>query len=377
MKPMPVLHLITELDAGGAQTALLRLLEKGNRLAFLPLVACLYNGDKMVAQQIRALGISVIDLHMPAPWRVDALWRLYRLLRQQQPCFLHCWMFHADISGRVIGRLAGVPVIITSRRSQEIGGPNRERLKRLTGRLDDKIIAVSSQARQAEIERTGAPPAKVLTVYNGIECDRFVRPEATAVAIRQEFNIPLTAPVVGMIGRLHPVKGHTFLLSALARLRQTYADVHLLIVGDGALRPALISQVAEEGLATAVTFTGTRADMPDILAALDIVVLPSLWEGLPNVVLEAMAAAKPVVATAVGGTPEVVVDGITGLLVPPGDVAALAEALAALLADPARAKTMGAAGRQHVESHFTLAQTVKAIENVYQTLWMQKQRTTI
>lgn len=372
-----VLHFITELDAGGAQIALYRLLANSDRENFPPQVVCLYNGDKLVAQQIRALGISVIDLHMPAPWRLDALWRLYRLLRQQRPCLLHCWMFHADIAGRVVGRLARVPLIITSRRSQEIGGPHRERLRRLTGRLDDKIIAVSDQARQAEIERTGAPPAKVVTVYNGIACDRFVRPEATAVAIRQEFNIPLTVPVVGMIGRLHPVKGHTFLLAALARLRQTCADVHLLIVGDGALRPALVSQVAAEGLVTAVTFTGTRADIPDILAALDIVALPSLWEGLPNVVLEAMAAAKPVVATAVGGTPEVVVSGVTGLLVPPGDVAALAEALAALLADPARARTMGVAGRQHVESHFTLAQTVKAVEDVYQTLWMQKHTTTI
>lgn len=367
--PVKLLHLITELASGGAQSALLRLLAGLNRSRFCPVVACLYNGEGVVAQQIRALDIPVIDLGMTGKWRLDALGRLYWLLRREKPAILHTWMFHANLPGRLVGRLAGAPRIVTSRRNVEIGGANRDRLTRWTAALDDRVIAVCELARQAEIERAGAAPGKVVTIYNGVDPAAFAGGDPqTRARVRQQWGIGAETLLIGTVGRLHPQKGFGDLLTALAALRAEFPESRLLLVGDGELRAALEQQVQQLGLQERVSFTGTRSDVPDLLCALDLFVLPSLWEGLPNVILEAMASGLPVVATAVGGTPELVVDKVTGLLVPPSAPAALAGALAELMRQPLLRQQLGAAGRQRVIQHFALEQTVRATVQLYEEL---------
>ena len=374
-EPIPVLHLITELDAGGAQSALARLMARLDRRRFTPTVACLYNGDAVVARRIRALGVPVTDLGMTARWRWDAFVRLYRLLRHERPIILHTWMFHADFPGRVLGRLAGVPIIVTSRRNENIGGAMRERFNRWTAHLDDRVVAVCELARLAEIERAGVPPEHVVTVYNGVDVDEFpVASAEVAARARRAMGIPAEAPLLGSLGRLHPQKGFSDLLAALAQVRQRIPSVQLFLAGDGESRESLEAQARSLGLCEAVTFAGTRANVPEILAALDVLVLPSLWEGMPNAVLEAMAAGLPVVATAVGGTPEAVVDGVTGLLVPPQDPGALACAIERLLRDPDLRRTMGQAGRRRVEQHFDVWETVRQVEDLYETLLREKGR---
>jgi sugar transferase (PEP-CTERM/EpsH1 system associated) len=373
MEKTTVLHLITELSTGGAQTALCRLLTGLDRNRFSPTVACLYNGDKIVAQQIRAQGIPVTDLGMTAKWRVDAFWRLYRLLRHECPTILHSWMFHANLPGRVLGRLAGVPIIVTSRRNVNIGGVLREYLNRWTARLDDRVIAVCELARQAEIKRARVPPDKVVTIYNGVDAEQFSATNPQVVAqVRQAFGIPVDVPLVGAVGRLHRQKGFADLLTAIAQVQEHIPTVRLLLVGDGELRDDLEIQAQLSGLSNVVTFTGTRSDVPEILAGLDMFVLPSLWEGMPNVILEAMSASLPVVATAVGGTPEVVVDGVTGLLVPPRDPDTLAQAITCLLRDPDLRRKMGRAGRERGEQHFSIKKTVQETEILYETLMREK-----
>lgn len=373
VKPIKILHLITELDTGGAQKALARLLAHLDRERFAPHVACLYNGDKAVAQEIRALDIPVTDLGMTAKWRMDAFWRLYHLLRRQRPTILHTWMFHANLPGRVLGRLAGVPLIITSRRNVHIGGQGRERLIRWTSGLDDATIAVCETARQAQIEGGKAPPEHVVTIHNGIDVNVFDvgHPDAGR-QIRRSFEIPSEAPLIGAVGRLHPQKDFSTLLTSLARLRKDIPDIHLLLVGDGPLRDDLESQAQSLGLSTSVTLAGHRNDIPDILGALDIFVIPSLWEGLPNAILEAMGAGLPVVATRVGGVPEVVVDGETGLLVPPRDPDALAGAILRLLHHPNLRWRMGRVGRNRVMEHFSIEQMVRRTEALYERFLTEK-----
>lgn len=373
MKRVKVLHLITELDTGGAQKALFRLLSHFDRERFAPHVACLYNGDKAVAQEIRQLDVPVTDLNMMAQWRLDALWRLYRLLCRERPVILHAWMFHANLLARGVGRLAGVPLILTSRRNVQIGTPMRERLKRLTASWDTRSIAVCELARQVEIERAGAPPDKVVTIYNGIDVKRFLpllSGERTVAC--QTLNIPADAPLLGTVGRLHPQKGLPDLLIGFQSIKGTYPAAHLLIVGDGECRADLERQAQQLGIAGAVTFAGLRDDVPQLLALLDVFVLTSLWEGLPNAVLEAMGAGLPVVATAVGGTPEAVVNGETGLLVPPRDPDALAQAINNLLHMPDLRRKMGQAGRERVAQYFSVECMVKRTEELYQKLLVEK-----
>jgi sugar transferase (PEP-CTERM/EpsH1 system associated) len=364
-----VFHLITELDIGGAQTALLGLLARLNRERYWPSVACFYNGEGLMAQRIRALGIPVSDLGMKDKWRVDALWRLYRSLRQARPTILHTWMFHANVIGRIVGRLARVPIVITSRRNLDIGGRHREILHRLTGRLDDCTIAVSELVRKTYIARAGVPEDRVITIHNGVDAERFpIKDASVAARIRANLGIPLDAPVIGTVGRLHRQKDLASLLTAMVQVRARFPAVRLLLVGEGELRGDLEALAKSLGLVDAVTFAGSRPDVAEILATLDVFVLPSLWEGMPNTVLEAMSVGLPVVATAVGGTPEVVVDGQTGILVPPQEPARLAEAIMLLLQDPEFGRKLGRVGRARVMSQFQISETVRRTETLYEQL---------
>ncbi|HSH03965.1 MAG TPA: glycosyltransferase [Anaerolineae bacterium] len=346
-----VVHLITELDVGGAQMVLYRFLERmagDERYEFK--VACLFNGDKVVAERIRGLGVEVYDVGMTAWWRVDRLVRLWGWLRRERPFLLHCWLYHANIIGRLVGRLAGVPRIITARRNVDIGGERREKVKRLTAGWDDGVIAVCELARQKELAASGQAEAKVVTIYNDIDVAKFER--VGQVALRAGWGIGAEDVVWVAVGRLHEQKGHETLLAAWARVCAEEEGCWLLIVGEGELEAGLRRQAAVLGVEERVIFTGGRQDVPDILAVCDGFVLASYWEGLPNVVLEGMAAGLPVVATAVGGTPELVVDGETGMLVPAREAAPLAAALLALTRDGERRRAWGAAGRRRAEVMF-------------------------
>jgi len=367
-----ILYLITELNIGGAERALARTVTRLSKSRYRVSVACLY-GAGAVADGIRAAGIPVIDLGAQGKWDLSVAWRLYRLLRRERPTILHTWMFHANIPGRVLGRLARVPVIVTSRRNINIGGTLREFINRRTTWLDDKVIAVCELARQAEIEHARVPPDKVVTIYNGIDVERFsaVNPQIVA-QVRPTFDIPADVPLVGAVGRLHRQKGFGYLVAAMAQVREHIPDVRLLLIGDGELRGELEAQARAAGLSEAAVFAGMRLNIPEILATLDVFALPSLWEGMPNVVLEAMAAGLPVVATAVGGTPEVVVNGVTGFLVPPRDPDALAKAIIRLLCDPDLRRRMGKAGRERVERFFSVERMVRATEALYEELVEEK-----
>jgi glycosyltransferase involved in cell wall biosynthesis len=368
MASTSIVHLITELDTGGAQMALLRFLAHYDHGRYQHKVTCLFNGDQIVAQQIRALGIEVVDLGMTRPYRLDALWRLFRLLKRERPAILHCWLYHADIIGRVVGRAASVPRIITSRRDVYIGGPQREWLKRLTASLDHKTIAVCEAARQAELRQANPDPTKVVAIYNGVEIGQFQYNNQSNETIRREFSIPVDAFLIGTIARLHPQKGHKQLLEAMRLLRQNHPQIYCLIVGDGALRTELEALSEALGLSDRVIFAGNRQDTPALLHTFDLFVLPSLWEGFPNVVLEAMAAGTIVIATNVDGTPELISDGETGLLIPPADPQAIVEAVSRLFQDREQAAKMAAAAYQLVKTNFLIEHTVAQIEAIYDQL---------
>jgi sugar transferase (PEP-CTERM/EpsH1 system associated) len=362
---IPILYLITELSTGGAQAALLRLLEGLDRERFTPTVACLYNGDGAVAREIRALGISVFDAQMRHKADLPALLRLYRHIRRVRPAILHASLFHANLPGRVLGRLVGVPVIICSERTMAMESEWRYRINRWTIGLVDRVIAVSANVRDFYAAHVGLTADKLVVIYNGVQVPEL---SISLREARAELGLPDDGPIIGAISRLDPVKGVDFLIRALAQVN----GATLVVVGDGPERAALEALAGDLGVADRIHWAGHRRDVPYLLPAFDLLVQPSLHEGLPNTVLEAMACGLPVVATAVGGTPEVIVDGLTGLLVPPRDADALAQAMVTLLSNADLRRTMGRAGRERVAQRFTAERMVEQTQRLYGQLLTEK-----
>ena len=367
-----VLLLITELNVGGAERIVEQLASGLARDRCNVQVACLYD-PRAIGADIQAAGIPVIDLDMRNKVDLRAPYRLFRLLQEGNIQVLHAHLFHANFLAATVGRLARVPVIIATRHSVEIGGRYREWVNRLVRPLCDAVVAVSRQVYEAEAHRSGVNSDKLVMIPSGVR-EQILDDvdQASMERLRSMWKIQPESRLIGTVGRFVEPKGYTYLLDALAKIRTQISDTKALLVGDGALRRSMEEKARELGLSDTVVFTGTRRDVPGILALLDVFVLPSLWEGLPIALLEAMAAGLPIVATAVGGTPEVVVDGVTGLLVPPRNPDALAKAVLTLLHDPGLRQKMGQAGKERVREHFSVEKMVKETEGLYQRLLAEK-----
>ncbi len=368
-----VLHTITELNYGGAEQLLVNVLRyvlAQPTSQFRHQVVTLYDGQTPLSQELRALGVPVHDLQMKKSehGRVTAPYQFWRLLRQEKPAIIHNWLYHASLLGRTMGRLAQTPVIITARHTSQFGIPLRTRLYNWTGRLDDRTILICEAMRSTE---QGAPE-RYITIYNGIPSLSLPPRETARAKLLAELGLPDTAVFILTIGRLHPAKGHRDTIPALRQLRTSHPHAHFLWVGDGEEYAHLAAQIAEANLTSHVHLLGKQPDIAPFLASADIFLLPSRWEGVPVAIQEAMAAGLPVVSTAVGGIPELVQDGQTGLLVPPQDPTALAQALITLLNDHGRATQMGQAGRQRIADHFTIEQMVTQTEALYERLLQEK-----
>jgi len=296
--------------------------------------------------------------------RVDRAHRLARALRQERADVLHTHAhFSVNVLARLAGRLARVPVVAHMHTANVFrAGPARRAqvlVDDLTARLCARILAVSDATRET-LERQGYPRSRLETLHTGIALEP---PLPRGPRLRRELGIADGAPLVLSVGRLSPTKGHRELVAALDRLET--ADVRVVIVGEDVETGGSFRRELEAAGGERVVLAGRRDDVPALLAEADVLALPSWVEGLPLVVLEAMAQATPVVASRVGGIPELVVDGETGLLVPPRDVAALARALDSLLADPAHSRRLGEAGRRRAEERFALERMVDRVLEVY------------
>lgn len=384
---MRILHVSSDTRVGGAGRYLLNLLGSSvwqNDEVHLAAP----NGPFLDAA--RHLGITTWELPGgDRSWEPSVAPVLRGILRQAGPfAVLHT---HASLTARLVGRQLGIPVIATSHGPDgPLGHPLAESLRillqpgrpngsywpsallrpihrLLAPRLADRIIAVSEAVRDLLLEN-GVPPDLVRVVPNGIEPAGYLHPDPLESQDFRRRFAPAGGPLLVVSARLVPEKGHAVLLRALSRLQPAFPGLRTAVVGEGPERPVLAALASELGLSANVVWAGFQTKVPEILAAADVFVLPSFQEGLPLAVLEAMAAGLPVVATAVGGTPEAVVDGQTGRLVPAGDEVALATALAPYLADPALAQAAGAAGRQRLLAHFTAKAMAEATRKVYEEL---------
>lgn len=357
-----VVHVIDQLPPDGAERLLADVLRHRSR-NYRFSVVCLIRGGQL-EQEIRNMGVPVVVLGRSGKYSLGLLWRLTRWLRRERADIVHTHLFTADAYGRVAAQFAGARGVYTTVHSTNIWkGRLHRTVDWLLARVSTRVIAVSGIVAQVLRNHGRIPASRVVVIENGIDLLRFSG--ATGEGVRAEFDVPDAVPLIGLVGRLHPAKGHADLLCALAQLNTEGIKMRSLLVGSGELHDEIAADVERRGLRNQVTLTGQRADIPRLLAALDVLVMPSRWEGLPITLLEAMAMGKPVVATKVGGIPDVVTDGQEGLLVPAGDVESLTNALRRMVTDAGLRQRCGERARATLLARYDVRRTAQAYESLY------------
>jgi glycosyltransferase involved in cell wall biosynthesis len=376
-----IVFVTLSLDVGGTERHLTALSSELVRRGWPVIIYC-FNREGVLADQARAAGVRVIPPPVQAEGRRSVALRrlvtslraargLRKLLEDEQPRIVHFFLTEPYIFGAPAARKAGVPIRIMSRREVT---PEHGRLhlaRRLEARIHGEMTAIIGNSRRVvdDLIGEGVKRERLGLIYSGVNLAAFANPPA-ALEVRRELGIAADALVLVKIANLIEYKGHVDLIAAIARLdRATRERLVVLLVGrDDGAQPALREQAASLGVADSLRFLGQRSDVPRLLAAADIGVHASHMEGFANAILEGMAAGLPVAATRVGGTPDAIIDGVTGLLVPPRDPAALAAAIERLAADSDLRRRMGAAARERINSAFGLAGCVDGYEALYRGL---------
>lgn len=377
-----ILYLIETLGHGGAEHQLAATIRLLDRERFEPIV-CHFRPPSYLAEQLTARGIRVVQLNVPAGkqhWP-ELAWRIRSLARELRVDLIHTSLLEADVLGGLAGRLAGVPVVSTL--CNIAGDPIRladnPRNSRLKFALTNLIwggalrgfhrhsIAISNAVRSSAVSTFHMDPTRISVIHRGIDDERAAA-HANPAEARQRLGMEHAEPFFLSVGRLAPQKGHKYLLSAFAEVVREFPDARLALVGEGWLRAALEQQADALGLAKHVVLLGKRTDVADLMAACDAFVFPSLFEGLGVALLEASYAGCACIATDTGPIPEIITDGVTGLLVPAMDSAALARALLAIARDRNLAARLGAAASESARRRFRLIDKVTELEAFYSRL---------
>lgn len=371
-----VTYLIDSLGHGGAEQLLVRYLAAVPALGVEPRVVVIQDRDgNPMAADITALGVPVDSLDIDRLRRRGALDRVTTALASTAPDLIHTQLEFANILGTLAARRLGVPAIATLHTLDRPAPWSRDAARyRLMAwvlrRRSSGVVAVSASAAAHFRMRSGADSRLLSTIHNGIDLTPF---HAAAAAsdrdgVRREFGIPLDASLITTVALLRPEKGIADMLTALPDVLAHHPAAHYLVVGDGEARSALGQATEALGVAARVRFAGHRRDVARLLAASDVFVLPSHTEALPTVLIEAMASGVPIVATSVGGIPEMVDHGVSALLVPPAEPGRLADAVNRLLAAPLQAVAMAQAGRRAAGERFDLARQSARLVAEYRRL---------
>lgn len=366
--PVPVLHFSNVPVRAGIEEHILRLLQGLNRKYFRPLYACPPDLVRALSRDIPQ-DVEVFPLFLESPWQIGAVRELARILRERQVQILHSHHVRAGMAASPIGRWCRVPLIVETAHVRERWRKGWFKgsylIDRLADHFIDQYVAVSHAVARYVIEEKRLPGKKVTVIHNGCDLQRFLPGRVPSLALRRSMCFGETDPVIVVLARLEPQKGHHVLLEAMPAVRSAFPNIRLVCAGEGELRSQLEMQVQAFGLEEAVRFVGFQSNTEDWLALAELTVLPSFYEGLPVVAVESLAAGKPMVATAVDGTPEIVLDGETGLTVPAGDPQRLADAICHLLRHPEMREQMGRAGREWVVRGFSREQQVQKTEELY------------
>ena len=366
-----VVHLVERLEIGGGlETAVATMVKGLDHRTYRIKVWCLAAGGP-IASEIESEGIEVRILNLRNYHNPANIIRLAGRLRGESIHILHAHGYFAGTFGRIAGIIAGVRVLILHVQTSHQQRRHRHLIiDRLLSRFTGKIIACSESARRYLIDFEGISDKKVVTIHNSVDLRRFEGIDGDQVEnLRRELRIDIPTKLVCTVARLDPVKGLGYLLQAAAIVVGRFPDVKFIFVGDGPLKNELKREAQQLRIAGKVIFTGIRKDIPVLLSASDIFVLSSPErEGLPNVIPEAEACSKPVIATKIGGIPEAVIDKVTGFLVPPRDARALADKIIFLLQDIAQARKMGQSGRDLCLRRFAAGTMITKLDKLYLNL---------
>jgi glycosyltransferase involved in cell wall biosynthesis len=371
MNNLRILFLLTSLAYGGAETQVVRLAIRLKLRGWEVAVASLMP-PKAYVEDLEAAGIPVFSLgirrKLPDPRPVL---RLVQIIRKWRPDIVHSHMVHANLLARIVRFLAPIPVLICSARSIDEGSRFREILYRLTDSLCDLTTQVSHAGLERYVRVGAVPRHKIRYIPNGVDTERFKPNLEDRLKFRKELGVD--GFVWLAVGRFDPPKDYPSMLQAFARVVHKHSNTILLIAGDGPLRKTMENLARELGIEKRTKFLGIRQDIPQLMNAADAYVMSSSWEGMPNVLLEASATGLPIVATDVGGNREIVLDGVTGFLVPPRNPEALARTMLRImdLSDEER-KEMGKRARKHIEVKFNLDRVVDLWEILYYELLEKK-----
>jgi L-malate glycosyltransferase len=368
-----VLNILTNFHIGGTERQVTNIALKLDSARFDLHLACLRHSGELLDE--------LKDLDVPRPeFRIGSLYsprtvlqaiRLIRYLRRNRIQMVHSYGIYPNLFTVPAAWLARVPVVIASIRDRgDILSPWQRSLQRLVCRLADCVLVNASTIRETLVEQ-GYRADNIVVIPNGVMPPKPVAPRPEK-DVRAELGIPAGAPLVIVFSRLNRMKGVEYFLEAVVQVAQRFPEVRFLIAGDGENRAELQEQAARLGIAGKVIFTGFRTDLPDLLKESEISVLPSLSEGLSNSILEAMAAGVPVIASNVGGNPEIVEHEVTGLLVPVRDSGALAAAMIRLVEEPKLRAKFGAAGRGRIGTTFSMEASLESVEALYERLMREE-----
>jgi len=369
MKKIRVLIFTNSFRSGGSERQAIELVKRLNRSQFEPIVACFQKdgalSDELPFSLDEVHGFPVAGFFNSAAVRQAR--RFLGLLRQLHVQVVQCFDFYSNIFAIPVAWMARVPVIVGSRRDEaSMRTAAQRRAELFSYRLATAVVANAERIKDQLVRRDKVSPERVWVIHNGLDLDRFdryTRPPSDGT-VPQHPGL-----TIAVVANLRPEKGHLIFLEAAQRLTKTYPMARFLVVGDGVMRERIEMRVRELGLTKQVLLTGAVKDIPTLLRSVDIAVLSSLKnEGFPNAVMEAMAASLPVVATDTGGTSELVIDGLTGFLIQPGDAAALGNRIGRLCDDAEVRRKMGEAGRRQIVEHFTTERMARKFEALYSRL---------
>jgi glycosyltransferase involved in cell wall biosynthesis len=368
-KKIRLLKFVSDFNIGGTERQVLALAREFHPSRLELHLGCLRRRGELL-EEIQAAGIPLNEYRIPRLHSFTTMrqqLKFARYLKKECIDIVHAYGFYAITFAVPAARFAGVPAIVASIR--DIGDhltPMKRRVQREICRMADCVLANAEAVRQNLLD-SGYNGEKIAVIRNGISLTRYLK-RGSSNRLRNELAVPADAPLVAVLSRLRPLKGIEYFLQAAAILGPRFPHARFLLIGDGPYREKLEQYVAQLELGRRVIFMGFRLEVPKLLSEITISVLPSLSEGLSNALLESMAAGIPVVATRVGGNPELIEDGTTGLLVPPRDPQALAGAMSLLLGNPDLAERMGAAARQRVAERFPMQLAIRTTERLYQRL---------